>query len=216
MENTVWECRWLEGQIGFHREDYNPHLLKHWFELQQQEGDSVFLPLCGKTLDMMWLKQAGLSVYGAELVELAVNAFYQEHGLAPEITDCGVYKLWQDRGIHIIEGDFFTLPASIVNCTLFYDRAALIALPPALRKNYVQQLMKVAPKLEQGLLVSLEYEQTKAGGPPFSVEQEEVEQLFTPYFHISKLEASREPCRGVLKEQGVNEVIEVIYKLERK
>ncbi|WP_062267745.1 thiopurine S-methyltransferase [Endozoicomonas arenosclerae] len=216
MKSADWVTRWKEGRIGFHRPEYNESLLKYWPQLDQSGAQSVLVPLCGKSLDMIWLKQQGLEVIGTELVKMAVEAFYQEQNLQPEIQDHQAYRHWQANDIHILEGDFFELPEGSVQSTVFYDRAALIALPQTMRKQYVTQLMQTAPDLKEGLLITVEYDQDLVPGPPFSVREPEVRELFSPWFEVHKLESHTSAASTNLKEKGVNELTEAVYRLVRR
>lgn len=216
MQNQEWITRWKEGRTGFHRSEFNESLLKYWPELDLAQAQSVLVPLCGKSLDMIWLRQQGLSVVGTELVEMAVESFYQEQELQPDIRDFQTFRHWQANNIHILEGDFFALPEDSVDSTLFYDRAALIALPAELRKQYVTQLMTVAPDLQEGLLITIEYDQSLVNGPPFSVEEEEVRSLFSPWFNVIRLGAPTAIASTNLRSKGLSEMTEVVYRLVRQ
>ncbi|KEQ18370.1 thiopurine S-methyltransferase [Endozoicomonas numazuensis] len=216
MNNPDWVTRWKEGRIGFHRPEFNESLLKFWPQLDVSQTQSVLVPLCGKSLDMIWLRQQGLEVVGTELVEMAVASFYQEQNLQPEVKDFQTYRHWQADDIHILEGDFFALPENSLQSPVFYDRAALIAVPSAMRKQYVDQLLRAAPNLQEGLLITVEYDQDLVQGPPFSVEEDEVRTLFSPWFEVIKLDAHSSFASTSLKEKGVNELVEVVYKLVRK
>ena len=76
-----WKNRWKNNQTGWHREEYNEMLVKHWPSLNIGANCNVLVPLCGKSLDMRWLAEQGHSVLGLELVEEAVHAFFQEQKL---------------------------------------------------------------------------------------------------------------------------------------
>ncbi|WP_422135822.1 thiopurine S-methyltransferase [Endozoicomonas sp. ALD040] len=213
MSNPDWVNRWKEGRIGFHRSEFNSTLLKYWPQLNLSEARSVLVPLCGKSLDMVWLRQQGLEVIGTELVKTAVESFYQEQALQPAVKEAQGYRHWQADDIHILEGDFFALPEGSIQSTVFYDRAALVALPREMRQQYVNHLANAAPHLQEGLLITVEYDQDLVSGPPFSVEEHEVRALYSPQFEVIKLDTHSAPASTNLREKGVNELIEVVYKL---
>ena len=85
MEIEFWKQRWSNNQIGFHQETVNPYL--SWFygekgpSVETRNKLKVFVPLCGKSRDMLWLAQNGYQVFGAECSETAVNAFFEENSL---------------------------------------------------------------------------------------------------------------------------------------
>jgi hypothetical protein len=51
----------------------SPLLVPHFKALSLPEGGRVFLPLCGKTLDIHWLLTGGYRVSGAELRKIAIE-----------------------------------------------------------------------------------------------------------------------------------------------
>lgn len=59
METSFWHRRWLNNEIGFHQSEVNPFLLEHFSALQLPPGRRVFVPLCGKTLDIGRLLSQG-------------------------------------------------------------------------------------------------------------------------------------------------------------
>ena len=179
MNPEFWHQRWAEHQIGFHQSTPTPLLLKHWPALRIAPGATVFVPLAGKSLDMAWLAAQGHPVLAVELSQVAVDEFFAEHGLVPEVeaTRHGLHH--RAGGIELIRGDAFDLDAGLLSrCTAVFDRAALIALPPALRARYVGELYARLPRGCRGLLVTLEYPQADRDGPPFSVQEDEVQALY--------------------------------------
>jgi len=72
MDAAFWHEKWQNKQIGFHLDDVNPLLVTHFDALGLQAGQTVFLPLCGKTLDIAWLLGNGFQVRGVELHEPAI------------------------------------------------------------------------------------------------------------------------------------------------
>jgi thiopurine S-methyltransferase len=161
MEPKFWQERWARNQLGFHLPEVNPYLERHWPSLALAEGAKVLVPLCGKSLDLMWLATQGHRVLGVELSEQAVEAFFSEQSLTPRITQRGVFTVYQADLIEVWCGDFFALDAEVLaDCTAVYDRAALIALPPLMRSQYTEQLNNMLRPGCQGLLITLDYDQT--------------------------------------------------------
>ena len=134
MHPDFWHQRWSDNQIGFHQATPTPLLLKHWPSLEIAAGACVFVPLAGKSLDMAWLASQGHRVLGVELSQLAVQQFFAEHGLTPELEDTRYGTHYRAGGIELIAGDAFGLDAHLRrDCSAVFDRAALSALPPELR-----------------------------------------------------------------------------------
>ena len=218
MEQDFWRTRWAQGQIGFHQAQVNPYLRRYWPNLGQAGGGKVLVPLCGKSLDLVWLAAQGHAVLGVELAERAVADFFAEQGLEPEIERRGAFQVHRAGRLELWCGDFFALQAEdVAGCTALYDRAALIALPPAMRARYAAHLAAMLSAPCDGLLVSLEYPQAQLEGPPFSVEEEEVRALLAAAWQLDRLERM-----DVLSEnerfalRGLRRMDEVIYRLSRQ
>lgn len=218
MDHEFWLQRWREGRTGFHRSEVMPLLQRHWGSLALAPGSRVLVPLCGKSLDMIWLAAQGHRVLGVELSPLAIAQFWHEHGLVPRrhASRHGVHHV--AGNIELIEGDVFDLDAAaLADCAGVYDRAALIALPAPLRARYVDELYGSLPADCRGLLITLEYPQPEKQGPPFSVEYAEVQARFGPGWECEQVERrdilAHEP--GFVAE-GVSALATAVYRLRRK
>ena len=216
MEAEFWLTRWQQGRTGFHQNGVEPLLAKHWPTLDVVAGSSVLVPLCGKAHDLLWLAAQGLNVVGIEISPLAAQQFFDEHGLkaTQETVDYGVW--WRADGISILCADIFQVPASVfANCTACYDRAALVALPAAMRAAYVQAVYGALPAGSRSLLITLDYPQQQRNGPPFSVPHTEVQSLFADQ-QLQQLEnrdiLAQEPK---FAQQGVTRMHTNVYMLTR-
>ena len=164
-----WLERWREGRIGWHEERGNASLRKHW----HASGKRVLVPLCGKTVDMLWLEEQGNSVVGVELSDIAARAFFEENAL-PYTVLAGRLPAYtgEDRDITIYCGDLFDFDAT--GFTGWYDRGALVATPAEQRRAYAEHInARLAPDACR-LLITLEYDDGLATGPPFSISREEI------------------------------------------
>ncbi|WP_223483801.1 thiopurine S-methyltransferase [Pseudomonas sp. A-RE-19] len=189
MQPEFWHKRWASNQIGFHLPEVNPHLQRFWPALSLEEGTRVLVPLCGKSLDLLWLAHRGHEVLGIELSEKAVEDFFNEHQFDPDVSEQGPFKVYRAGSIELWCGDFFELTAGdVADCSALYDRAALIALPPAMRERYAAHLIRILPKDSLGLLITLDYDQTQMDGPPFAVLDDEVQRLFGDVWALKILE----------------------------
>lgn len=218
MQAEFWHERWAANQIGFHQQQANPLLQQFWPELAIGQDGRVLVPLCGKSLDLVWLAEQGHKVLGVELSEKAVQAFFSEQHIEPVISQRGAFKVYGCAGIELWCGDFFALRAEdVAGCTALYDRAALIALPPAMRERYVAHLASVLPAECQGLLITLDYDQAKIDGPPFSVPDEEVQRLMAEGWKLDILQTS-DVLKGSVKfeQRGVERLEERVYRLVRR
>ena len=188
MEIDYWLERWKREEIGFHQNDINPYLCQYWKELDLSKGSKVFVPLCGKSQDMLWLYGQGHNVLGVELSGLAVEDFFKENKLFPNYSVCKRFTRYDTNSICILKGDFFDLDRKdLIEVSAVYDRASLVALPQDKRDSYVSHLLGILLPGTQILLVTLDYSQLEMLGPPFSVSVSEVEKLFGTYSTISLL-----------------------------
>ena len=181
-------------------------------------GSCVFVPLAGKSLDLLWLRAQGHRVLGVELSRLAVEQFFAEHGLTPTIRESRYGTHYAHDGIELICGDAFALDAeALSDCDAVFDRAALIALPPELRQRYVGELYAQLPSGCRGLLITLEYSQDQKTGPPFSVEEPEVRALYERNWTMSVLErADNLAMQPGFVAEGVTALATVAYRLDRR
>jgi thiopurine S-methyltransferase len=209
MERDFWVARWREGRIGFHEGRPNAQLTRHVGQLGA--GRRVLVPLCGKADDLAYLAAQGHDVVGIELVEDAVRAFFAERRLTPSLGRRGSFTVFAHGRVTLLAGDVFDATREDVGpVDALYDRAALIALPESMRGRYVAQLRRLIPPGARGLVVTLEYPPGAIEGPPFSVSEAELRQLYAGALveHLSDVPAdgprlspfgaaARERCFGV-------------------
>lgn len=187
MDEKFWHDRWAQNQIGFHRSDANPLLVKYFHSLNLKKGARVFLPLCGKTLDIGWLLSQGYRVAGAELSELAVEQLFKQLGLTPEISKRDRLFHYKATNVDIFVGNFFDLTKDVLGFVdAIYDRAAIVALPNEMRDKYTEHLMQVTNTAPQ-LLITYEYDQSVISGPPFSVSDKEVKTHYQSRYNLNQL-----------------------------
>ncbi len=212
-----WQERWQTNKIGFHQEKVNSRLIKYWGQLSPQKDTEVFVPLCGKTRDMIWLNEAGCKVIGIELSEIACRDFFIENKLKFTESRNGKFTAFTGESIQLLQGDFFDLtPGDLEDTTCVFDRASLIALPPKLRKQYVEHMARILPANSKTLLISMAYDQSKMNGPPYSVTEEEVRELYSSAFDLQVISQSSGPdIVGNLKDRGLDTLEETVYLLER-
>ncbi|QNB08942.1 thiopurine S-methyltransferase [Herbaspirillum frisingense] len=218
MEAQFWLERWREGRTHFHQERVTPLLQKYWPQLALPAGSTVLVPLCGKSLDMLWLAHQGHRVLGVELSELAITQFFSENQLTPAIHESAQGRHYVAGNIELVCGDIFLLEdATLAACAGAYDRAALIALPPQMRARYVADIYGRLPAQARSLLITLEYDQQKMDGPPFSVAEEEVQRLYAPHSEAVAIDR-----RDILEkepkflERGLTALDTVVYRLQRE
>src|SRR5699024_365363 len=198
MDSKFWQQRWQDGRIGFHKSDVNPQLTEYFSELAVPISGQVLVPLCGKSVDMVWLAHAGYDVVGVELVETAVQAFFVEQKVIPTITefksatDNAIVKRYQGQlagqTITLWAADIFALSATdIGEINAVYDRAALIAFPATMRADSSAKIVKLTNHAPQ-LLSTLNSDHSTKDGPPFSISQQQLQQYYDTDYKIMALE----------------------------
>lgn len=188
MDANFWHQRWERNDIAFHEKDGNPLLVKHFGALSLPKGARVFLPLCGKTRDIHWLLHNGYRVVGAELSKIAVEQLFTDLGLRPTLSTAGPSRLYSAANIDIFVGDLFDVSRERLGpVDAIYDRAALVALPDTMRGRYAAHLAAITGKAPQ-LLICFEYDQSVMEGPPFSISDREVKELYGESYALTFLE----------------------------
>src|SRR5512146_1923398 len=223
MEAEYWLRRWREGRTGWHSETVMPLLEKHWPALNVPRGARVLVPLCGKSLDMLWLASQGARVLGVELSPVAIEGFLAGIHLQAKSHTAHdgthyVIEAIGDGSIEIINGDVFDVPEkTLPSCSAIYDRAALIAFPAPMRERYAREVYGRLPAGCRGLLITLEYPQHEMPGPPFSVKDTEVQRLFGARWDIGRLERrdilASQPA---FSEKGVTALHTAVFRLKRQ
>jgi len=216
MDSAFWHERWRQNQIGFHQQEINVHLQEFWSSLNLPAGSRVFVPLCGKSRDMLWLRSQELEVLGVEVSPIAVRDFFDENQLQPVILLKEQYERWEEDRLVILCCDFFELNAEdLKGISAVYDRASLVAFPLEMRTRYARHLAQILPPTAQLLLVCMEYQQKEMQGPPFSVHETEVQELFGSNFQITRLyslDMLKE--NPELQKKGLTQMVEKVYKLK--
>ena len=190
MDKEFWFRRWENNELGFHNAEPHHYLRRFFALLQSRAGAAVFVPLCGKSPDLVWLREQGLKVVGVELSRTAVEAFFRENDLAGEWTVMADMPCCCAEGYQLFCDDFFKLKkADLAGARAVFDRGALVALPPEMRVRYAARLAALLPSGSRVFLVSYEYDQAETHGPPFAVTPEMIEALFADDFEIERLVA---------------------------
>lgn len=229
MELSFWRDRWEKGETGFHQPTLNPYLAYFYGEngpaIDKRSSLKVFVPLCGKSLDMQWLSQNGYAVLGVECSSLAVRDFFENTGSAYVVTENDSHtkysedhKISGNANLEILQGDFFELTdKDVEGVTDVFDRASLIALPEAMRKNYAEKMTKLLAPGARILLITMTYPQQEMDGPPFSVSEEEVHDLYDKNFKIDKILVKNIlSTEQRFQQRGITSLLETAYKLTRK
>ncbi|MEO0770596.1 MAG: thiopurine S-methyltransferase [Cyanobacteria bacterium J06649_4] len=193
MDASFWHQKWADNNIAFHNSEVNSRLVKFLPTLALAEGSRVFLPLCGKTLDIAWLRSQGYRVAGAELSPIAIEQLFAEMDVEPTISKLGESTRYSAENIDIFVGDIFQLSGEMLGpVDAIYDRAALVALPREMRDRYTTHLMNLTNKAPQ-LLICFDYDQAAMAGPPHSISNEEVNEHYKDSYDLTLAESKKIP-----------------------
>lgn len=202
-----WFDRWNSNQLGWHLKSVNPALLKYLPDvlgrLKKDVNISVFVPLCGKTLDMVYLATTlSAKVVGVEGVPKAIDEFIIENPslqiIKPtlgERNEPPKFSRYLGTNIELLTGDFFKLlpedVSSIASTAaqgepqlfdLVWDRGSMVAIEPKLRDTYVKVLSRLVRPGGIILLSAFDRrsgtEEAKKGGPPFSLNETQIRELY--------------------------------------
>lgn len=210
MDADFWHQRWQDNEIGFHEPVANPLLTEHINQLALPPGSRILVPLCGKSHDLSWLAAQGYEVIGVELSALAAKTFFEELGSEATITEYDKIHAYTAGNITILVGDIFNVNQHLLgDIDAIYDRAALVALPAATRPLYCRHLIAITQHARQ-LLINYEYDQSLMDGPPFSISNAELQQLYGDSYDIQSLK--KLPVESKLKGHSA---IEKVWLLEK-
>ncbi len=215
MDTQMWHQRWEDNRIAFHLTEVNAHLQQFWSTLAPALAGRVLVPLCGKSLDMLWLAGEGHEVLGVEISPIAVQDFFRDNELKVGRREHRAFEIWRHGGVELWLGDFFDLgPDDVSDVSSVYDRASLIALPPTERMRYAEHMMRLAPRHAPILLVTLEYDPMEMSGPPFPVTESEVDTLYGQVYHVECLHRHDALADSAhFRSQGVTKLMEKVYRL---
>ena len=220
-----WLKRWEDNQIGWHKDTVNRFLIKYADELTQGRSSlRVFVPLCGKSLDLLWLADQGHNVVGVELAKQAVEDFFQENKLTFKLekvkivaaTDpIDVYKC-VEKQITIFCCDLFALTVDAVGGEFdaIWDRGSLVVMQPAVGnggKKYTKHMRSLLAADGRYMLESHHYELDRGNKPPASISEELRKEIYGEDFIMKELEVesfAEDPNR-----QGLNSAYNMHYHL---
>lgn len=203
-----WLDRWANGRTGWHEESGNAGLKSHWPDCAN--GTRVLVPLCGKTIDLLWLSHHGHEVVGVELSDIAVRNFFSEHDLAYQVEKGEYLDCFSatDVPITLYCGDYFSFDAPPFDA--LYDRGALVAMPDSLRPEYVEHTKQLLRPEAVRMIITLEYDQRVVQGPPFSVLPTEIGAYWGDLTRVHETD-DLETCPPKFRAAGLQDIQEVVW-----
>ncbi|KTC99854.1 thiopurine S-methyltransferase [Legionella erythra] len=212
-----WHELWESGNLPFHRLAVNEDLIEFWSFLQTAAKPTILVPLCGKSLDLLWLVEQGAAVTGIELSELAVQQLAAESRipLKPQRIEHGL--CYSSPALSIWVHDIFTLPKHCIEpVDGVYDRGALVALPASLRPAYAQRCLNWLKAGGRILLKTLTYDEALMAGPPYHVGADELMDLY-PGCTLKLLKKSQRRMEDSdsLFLRGLRDVVDYVWLIEQ-
>lgn len=217
MKKEFWLEKWDKNAIGFHQSKYHPLLKSRINVLSTSELEkTILVPLCGKTLDMIFLKDQGFKVIGSEFSEKACSDFFKENNIEFSISNKEGFIIFESEMITLYCGDYFKLKLE-TKVSYLYDRAAIVALDPNDRQKYADKHAELLEVSGKALVLCFEYDQSLCSGPPFSIEENSLTQYFQKNFEVELIENNEiEIGNPRMIEAGVKKAIQKAYLLNRK
>jgi len=203
--NESWLERWQEGRIGWHETDGNRSLKRYW----RGDGLRVLVPLCGKSVDMLWLAEQGNQVTGVEVSDIAAREFFSDNKLRCERSADGTRYAGTDLPVTIVCVDYLAFDETDFDA--HYDRGALVALPADRRARYAAHTTARLRENPVQFVITLEYDQARADGPPYSVTPEEVLSYWPTLSRVAAYDdIANAPPK--FRDAGLAEMTEVVWR----
>lgn len=199
MNPDYWHKSWQENKTAWYQKKANPFLVRYFQELSLPKNSRIFVPLCGNSIDIVWLLSQGYKVVGIDLSEIAIRQLFQELSVEAKASPIAKLTHYAATDIDIFVGNIFDLSKDLIGTVdAIYDRAALVALPEDMRREYRAHLLEITARAPQ-LLLTFSYDQNLMDGPPFSIDKEKVHQHYQENYNLKFLESA--DVRGKLKGQ---------------
>lgn len=214
MEQQYWSERWQTGQTGFNLGRPHDLLTKHHDLIAK--AHRVYVPLCGKAKDLIWLRDHGHDVTGSEIVPQAIAQLMADEALLPTHTRRGAFKLHITPKLTVLEGDAVAIDVDVAGSfDAVYDRAAFVALPPEMRAGYVKSLLRVLKPGGHIFLIGFLYDQQKLAGPPFAADEALVRAAFAGC-DVRVVDERAEEAGPRFVAAGVVDVKEIAFVIEKR
>lgn len=211
--NELWLNMWEKKNIPFHKSTVNSALIAYASQLSCNAGDTILVPLCGKSLDMVWLAQQGYKVIGIELSAIACEEFFSENNIEHQIIIEDKFTHYKSKDIEIFCGDFFTVTKNdFPEIKAIYDCKSLIALPAEIKQKYIKHLLQLVNPTAIKILLLVIEATGKIQGPPFPINKNEIKALFGSQYQIEELKRTkRDKIDPHLLQDGFKEITDVTY-----
>lgn len=216
MEISYWQSRWRKDNTGWHMDNVYPPLANIWSQLSIKSSAKVFVPLCGKSLDLRWLVERGHQVTGVDVSQKALEDVINYTNQSFTKDSSHGFTIYRSESLELWQGDFLKLPVKkIPQPDVIYDKASIVALPPEMRGSYAQKILSLCGKHTHIILQTFEYDQSEMNGPPFSVDENELKHHFGHDFEFTLMhEQSKLEELSKFQQRGLSSYLtEKVYHL---
>lgn len=200
-EMKGWMDMWEGKNFPWHLSFVHQAIDKHAQILMTspQAKNKIFVPLCGKTVDIKFLADLGNEVVGVEVSEIAVKDFFKEHNIDYTSEDVPAVKgkLFRSNDhkhkIKLYCCDLFLFSSEIESgFSGIWDRGSYQAMLISDRERYTR-VMKTLVHPGIGYLMEMP-DRDLEKGPPYCVPVDVVEKEFGPGCSVVKLmEVTKNP-----------------------
>ena len=208
LPTSYWSERWHQDDAFWHQQEVNAHLLHNLHALDAVKATAppgrrprIFVPLCGASVDMLYLHQQGWHVVGLDAVEQPLRSFVHDH--QPHLQHVRDVPVSQGSGVvHIAAEhldlfgvDYFSadVTAALLGGAVdaVWDRGSFVAIGVKQREAYVAkvlQLLTARSEQPNWLLNAFDYNLDSAMvAPPHSLPREDIERLLGA--HAGRIES---------------------------
>lgn len=216
-DHALWRQGWRANETAFHLEYVHPLLIRFWPTLGLNHDDRVFVPLCGKSLDLMWLHDLGHDIVGVELSPIAIRQFFKDSCVHPKRSHLKELTCWTHERLTMYCGDFFELTRDeMTGVRAVYDRAALSALPENMREYYIAHLHAIIPDDCRVLLLTIEDIDDDETVSDATAASAEIANLYAGYFSVEMIYAEYHPAiSGISGQLDEPRCMHKVYLMQR-
>lgn len=186
-----WKERWEQNTTGWHRSVVDPNLQHYLKDLTRGEPSvSIFVPWCGKSVDLPWLCDQGHNVVGVELSEIGVRSLFEEINIPYTVSQEGPFSVYQakEKKLKVLAGDFYKITPDLVGTfEAVWDINAFGAAEPGDRQMYMSIVESVLKPKGRILLCNWEYGKVPRDRAPYTLSSSLIKELYQEKFDVEFL-----------------------------
>lgn len=179
---------------SFHVSSPHRTLIKYYNQIFKDDSEKrVFIPLCGKSLDMLYLTDQGHEVVGVEFSDFAVKSFFEDSKLDYTKEAIKNFVIWKSKdpakNVTIYQGDFYEVESKTLGFfDVVWDRGSFTAINIDDRELYTDIMFQIMKPSARYLVQVCKYDGSLYGGPPHYVTEHAMKSTFGRKCNFEKLE----------------------------